>query len=82
MLQAQVDVNLLVTSIKSHETQIGEWVNVMGYITGQQKKQAANRRTSEVSVQAIVLWSAGPFNLQAYEKSFVEKQQKELMKHP
>jgi len=73
LLQAHVDVNLLVTTIKSHETQIGEWVTVMGYVIGQQKKQEPNHETSEVSVQAIVLWSAGSFNLQAYEKSFVQK---------
>ncbi|CZR59759.1 uncharacterized protein PAC_09653 [Phialocephala subalpina] len=69
MLQAQVDVNLLVTTMKSHETQIGEWVNVMGYVTPQQSNTQAGQERLTVNIQAIVLWSSASFNLQAYEKS-------------
>ncbi|KUJ11973.1 uncharacterized protein LY89DRAFT_593878 [Mollisia scopiformis] len=69
LLQAQVDVTLLVTTMKSNDTQIGEWVNVMGYLTSRKEKQTPNRPTLEVGVQAIVLWSSGSFNLQAYEES-------------
>ena len=29
---AQVDVNLLLETMKSTDTQVGEWVNVMGYV--------------------------------------------------
>ncbi|KAF8862445.1 hypothetical protein BDZ45DRAFT_671185 [Acephala macrosclerotiorum] len=71
LLQAQVDVNLLVTTMKSHETQIGEWVNVMGYVAPLQSKSKiqADQERPTVNIQAIVLWSSASFNLQAYEKS-------------
>ncbi|KAG4438795.1 hypothetical protein IFR05_005728 [Cadophora sp. M221] len=72
-LKSQVDVNLLVTTLKSNETQIGEWVNVMGYITGGQKRKAIGEETMEVAVQALVLWSAGAFDLAGYEKSLDQR---------
>ncbi|KAK0107058.1 hypothetical protein ONS95_003768 [Cadophora gregata] len=72
-IKAQVDVNLLVTTLKSNETQIGEWVNVMGYITGGQKHKVGGEQNVEIGVQALVLWSAGPINLAGYEKSLDEK---------
>ncbi|PVH76211.1 hypothetical protein DL98DRAFT_296358 [Cadophora sp. DSE1049] len=72
-LKAQVDVNLLITTLKSNETQIGEWVNVMGYNTGGQKQKVNGEEKVEIGVQALVLWSAGPFNLAGYEKSLDDK---------
>ncbi|KAH7407791.1 CST complex subunit Ten1 [Cadophora sp. MPI-SDFR-AT-0126] len=72
-LKAQVDVNLLITTLKSNETQIGEWVNVMGYITSSQKQKVNGEDKVEIGVQALVLWSAGPFNLAGYENSLDEK---------
>ncbi|KAH9223637.1 CST complex subunit Ten1 [Leptodontidium sp. 2 PMI_412] len=72
-LKANVDVNLLITTLKSNETQIGEWINVMGYITGGQKRKAVGEEKVEVSVQALILWSAGAFDLAGYEKSLDQK---------
>lgn len=71
--KAQVDVKLLITTLKSNETHIGEWVNVMGYITGGQKEKVNGEEKIHISVQALVLWSTGPFSLVGYEKSFDEK---------
>ena len=71
--KAQVDVKLLITTLKSNETHIGEWVNVMGYITGGQKEKVNGEEKIQISVQALVLWSTGPFSLVGYEKSFDEK---------
>ncbi|KAI4192156.1 MAG: hypothetical protein LQ346_004446 [Caloplaca aetnensis] len=31
---AMVDVNLLLSTLKSTDTQVGEWVNVIGYVQG------------------------------------------------
>ena len=71
-LKALVDVNLLVNTMKSNETQIGEWVNVMGYI--QTPLSSNSVAASEaVNIQAIVLWSTGPLNLQGYEQSLAQK---------
>lgn len=76
LVQAQVDANLLVTTMKSGDTQIGEWVNVMGYVTTQRSKQAS-QETPLVGVQGIMLWSSGPFDLQAYERNLDHKDNKE-----
>ncbi|PBP16568.1 hypothetical protein BUE80_DR012674 [Diplocarpon rosae] len=72
-LKARVDVNLLISTMKSNETQIGEWVNVMGYITPDSNKNPATNEDLGIHVQAIVLWSAKSFNLRGYEKSLDQR---------
>ncbi|TAQ91447.1 hypothetical protein B7494_g181 [Chlorociboria aeruginascens] len=72
--RAMVNVELLLSTLKSNETQIGEWVNVIGYIAAQQLSSLSEVR-SEVAIQAIVLWSAGPLQLDGYERNL--DQQKE-----
>lgn len=68
LLQAHVDVALLVATMKSNESQIGEWLNVMGYVMNPPSKETGQGRPA-VYIQAIMLWSAGSFNLKAYEMS-------------
>jgi hypothetical protein len=72
---AIVDVNLLLSTLRSTDTQIGEWVNVMGYITTPPPKQFRNLegRKVDVFVQAIILWSAGSVKLDEYEKLLAEQ---------
>ncbi|PBP25107.1 hypothetical protein BUE80_DR003933 [Diplocarpon rosae] len=72
-LKAHVDVNLLISTIKSNETQIGEWVNVMGYIASDTSNHRATKDDLNIHVQAIVLWSAKSFNLRGYEKSLDQR---------
>ncbi|CAL3971574.1 unnamed protein product, partial [Diplocarpon coronariae] len=72
-LKAHVDVNLLISTMKSNETQIGEWVNVMGYIAPGLKKNRASTGDLDIHVQAVVLWSAKSFNLRGYEKSLDQR---------
>jgi hypothetical protein len=71
-VKVMVDVGLLLNSLTSNETRIGEWLNVMGYITSNPvpKSNLANR---EIGVQAIVLWSANTFDLVGYERSLDSK---------
>jgi hypothetical protein len=71
--KALVDVNLLLNTLKSHETQIGEWVNVIGYIERIKKQSPLSSEEREVRVQALVMWSSGPFHLEGYEKSLDRK---------
>ncbi|CZT01763.1 uncharacterized protein RAG0_09222 [Rhynchosporium agropyri] len=78
-LKIQLDVNLLITTLKSNETQTGVWVNVMGYITDTGMPKAPGEDKKNISVQALVLWSAGPFNLVGYEKSLDQKAADERM---
>lgn len=68
-LKVRVNVDLLLENLKVEETQIGEWVNVIGYIGIDQSPLRSNDKNAYVLIQALVLWSTGSFNLQAYERS-------------
>lgn len=66
-----VDVSLLLESLTAEQTRVGEFVNVIGYITEQKitrDKKQPHQESKQVCVQAIVLWSTGPMDLQKYEK--------------
>ncbi len=41
----------------------------MGYIERKEKQKIPSSDDSEVRVQALVLWSSGPLNLEGYERS-------------
>lgn len=80
VITAIVNVNLLVESLKTTDTQIGEWVNVIGYVdsaagvrdcTNRQTEKGEIQKTIEVPVQALMLWSAANINLAEYEKAVV-----------
>lgn len=59
--------------MKSLETQVGEWVNVIGYITANPNKKPKEDKASKedpgLQIQALILWSAGSFDLHGYERS-------------
>lgn len=76
LTRAMVDVGLLLNSLAPNETQIGEWVNVMGYVRSSQNQQMRSPGSSgnrETKIQAIVLWSAKAFDLQGYERSLEQR---------
>jgi len=73
MVRAIVDVGLLLNTLKANDTQVGEWVHVIGYVTDEQRKTRNPMSTASSSVQAIVLWSAGPVKLHNYEKSLTDQ---------
>ncbi|KAH8821113.1 CST complex subunit Ten1 [Xylogone sp. PMI_703] len=71
-LKAFVNVEHVLNTLKSTETQIGEWVNVMGYVTPKPRDDLpaiSKKSRNGIYVQAIVLWSAGPIKLDKYEQS-------------
>jgi len=72
-IKALVDVELLLNMLKSNETQVGEWVNVIGYTVASIENNALMKDSAEtthnVRIQALVLWSAGPLKLSGYERS-------------
>lgn len=76
-----MDVNLLLSTLKTTDTQRGEWVNIVGYVQGRAtnlrpESRAQKSRPDEVvgvKVQAIMLWSAGDVTLGEYEKALVER---------
>jgi hypothetical protein len=68
-LKALVNIDLVLSTVKSHETRIGEWVNVMGYIQADSTSKTPAANDSGVHIQALVLWSTDSFDLQNYERS-------------
>lgn len=84
-VHALVDVNLVLESLGPKQTRVGEWVNVIGYITdiaplsdsGNKSIQAAQ----VVHTQAILLWSAGPCEIGRYETSLKTLMQTDSARH-
>ncbi|TGO67976.1 hypothetical protein BOTNAR_0032g00210 [Botryotinia narcissicola] len=70
-IKAFVNVQLLLNSLNHHETRVGEWVNVVGYVANIDEPQDIKTRESGtgIAIQAIALWSSGPLQLDAYERS-------------
>ncbi|KAB5554586.1 CST complex subunit Ten1 [Coniochaeta sp. 2T2.1] len=69
---ALVDVSLILEKLGAEQTRTGEWVNVIGYITAAPKSSGGRNPSSEhseVHVQALLLWSAGPLDIQQYRVS-------------
>ncbi|KAK3299139.1 CST complex subunit Ten1 [Chaetomium fimeti] len=67
-----VDVKLVLESLGSEQTRVGEWVNVIGYITDTAPITSSgelSRGSLAVHTQAVLLWSAGPFDIRRYETS-------------
>ncbi|KAK4217171.1 CST complex subunit Ten1 [Rhypophila decipiens] len=68
---ALVNVDLILESLKAEQTRPGQWVNLIGYITSISPlaDESSGHRVTNVHVQALLLWSAGPLDLERYEKS-------------
>lgn len=86
---ALVDVTLLLSTLTLTDTQVGEWVNVIGYVAAGENSRAGNGREAQgrdedgrvfVRMQAVMLWSAGSVRIGEYERVLTERQrvQKEL----
>ncbi|KAL7963417.1 CST complex subunit Ten1 [Trichoderma compactum] len=61
----RVNIELVLETIQSGVTQVGQWVNVVGYIV--------EGSESLVHVQALLLWPTGPLDIGRYEKSLQEQ---------
>ena len=72
---AKVDVRLLLNSLRAIDTAVGEWVNVLGYVTsgnassGGLQRGGSARSMMVVDVQAIMIWSAGAVRVGEYEEA-------------
>jgi hypothetical protein len=69
-------VKLLLENLRSGQTDVGQWVHVLGYITSVTKK-AQDREISQTSganvgVQALLLWSAQDLDIAAYTDSMAK----------
>lgn len=70
---ALVNLDLVLERLGPQQTRIGEWVNVIGYITSIHPS-TANRKLPDrgepiVRVQALIIWLAGSLDVQRYETS-------------
>lgn len=85
---ALVDVTLLLETLAGTDTQVGEWVNVIGYVAaaansssvgmaGTGKGETRGREDGvgriSVRVQAILLWSASSVKIGEYERVLTER---------
>lgn len=64
---AQVDVQLILELLTAEQVQVGEWVNVIGDVTDI-RPTPGESGAKDVHVRALMLWSAGPLNIQNYEQ--------------
>ncbi|KIH87913.1 hypothetical protein SPBR_05368 [Sporothrix brasiliensis 5110] len=71
-VRARVNVDLVLKGLTAEQTTVGAWVNVMGYVTGHTAPTTTasdrGRGPACVDVQALILWSTGPLDVQAYER--------------
>ncbi|KAG5928297.1 hypothetical protein E4U42_000915 [Claviceps africana] len=54
-----VDLHLVLETMKPGMTDVGEWVNVVGYV-------------EDGRVQALMIWSTGPLDVGEYERAVEE----------
>lgn len=69
-VSALVDVNLVLETLNTDQTRVGEWVNVIGYVTSAvspAETKSADPRGAKVHIQAVLLWSTGPLDVQQYQ---------------
>jgi hypothetical protein len=72
-VRASVDVKLILENLNHTQTDVGQWVHVVGYVTSTNAiRENRQNWASEASVdiQALVLWSACDLDIAAYENSF------------
>ncbi|KAI9805755.1 MAG: hypothetical protein M1833_005248 [Piccolia ochrophora] len=81
---AQVNLDLVLETVGRTATQIGEWVNVMGYVQKSSDPPSVSKvlkrsKAGEkiVAVQAIMLWSAGAVQLDDYERTLRQRRKVE-----
>ena len=71
-MRAAVDVNLLVRTLKTNQTDVGSWINVTGYVTSIDQRTTRPTNGSPaatVGVQALLVWAAEDLDITAYENA-------------
>ncbi len=66
---AHVDISLVLQRLTHEELVVGAWVNVMGYV---EAVDSSSGDGNDVRVQAVLLWAAGPLDVQQYERGLAE----------
>lgn len=63
---AYVNVNNVLDSLNVEVTQVGSWVNVIGYVRRVNGSQSMSK-PGACAVDAVLVWSAGAIKLDDYE---------------
>jgi hypothetical protein len=63
---ANVNVNNLLDVLNVETTQVGAWVNIIGYIRQDIELQSTSKPRAS-TVDAVLIWSAGAIKLEDYE---------------
>ena len=82
---AEIDVNIILETVKREDLELGAWVNVMGYVTEHRADRSVTKalkgtenvpsEKAIMAIQAIMLWNAGSINLANYEKAVSQRLQ-------
>ncbi|OTA70071.1 hypothetical protein K449DRAFT_427583 [Hypoxylon sp. EC38] len=74
--KANIDVTLLLEKLGSEQTDIGQWIHIIGYITSIKQtplNASMGLDTASVGVQALVLWIAEDLDIPLYEKALASE---------
>ncbi|KAI9824938.1 MAG: hypothetical protein M1832_001543 [Thelocarpon impressellum] len=78
---ALVNIFILLDTVSASDLQVGEWLNVIGYVsissTDAALKNERPATSPRVYVQAIAVWTAGAIKLGEYEKVLEERREVE-----
>lgn len=72
-MRASVDVKLLLDNLKHDDTDVGQWTNVIGYVTSVDRPTTRSGSESSaliIGIQALVLWKVQDLDIAAYENTF------------
>lgn len=72
---ARVQVDHVRGSMSEEEGRHGAWLNVIGYVQEREGERPLEDGQLVVDVQAIMIWSAGAFNVEEYERALTARDQ-------
>lgn len=72
-----VNVEMLLPTLTSEMTRVGEWINFIGYVTAKKSSSAESQVKGKplVLVQALLAWPARQLDIPAYESLFLQESQ-------
>lgn len=65
-ISVSVTIELVLETLQPGMTRIGEWLNVVGYVVD---RPVGKTDKADAHVQALMVWSTGPMNVQQYERA-------------
>ncbi|KAI6090553.1 CST complex subunit Ten1 [Hypoxylon rubiginosum] len=75
-INVNADVALLLQKLSAEQTDVGQWVHVIGYITSIEQtlaKATMESQTANIGVQVLVLWIAEDLDITSYEHALVSE---------